>query len=105
MLMKLSGRGAVCALTPEQADRRGFAWILGAFVLCPCHLPITLWVVAALFSGTAAGALVLGHPYWSGVMLLLAWLAGTLHGFNLMRRARRDAYTQRPAGGFLSDRQ
>jgi len=97
-------KGAACALTPEQADRRGLAWIIGAFVLCPCHLPITLWVVAALLSGTAFGALVLGHPYVSGAVLGAAWLAGTLYGFNLMRRARLDAYTQRPSGGILSDR-
>ena len=95
---------AACARTPEQAGRRGVAWIVGAFVLCPCHLPITLWVVAALLSGTAVGAAILGHPYVSGVVLLIAWLAGTLHGFNLMRRSRRDAFARRPAGGFLSDR-
>jgi Fe2+ transport system protein B len=98
-------RQAACALTPEQSGRRGVAWIIGAFVLCPCHLPITLWLVAALLSGTAVGALVLGHPYVSGVILGIAWLAGTVHGFNLMRRSRQDAYTQRPAAGFLSDRQ
>lgn len=95
---------AACTLTPEQADRRGVAWVVGAFVFCPCHLPVTLWVVAALLSGTAAGALVLGHPYVSGVILAIVWLAGTLHGFNLMRRARLDAYTKRPPGGFLTDR-
>jgi len=97
-------RRTVCALTPEQTGRRGVAWILGAFVFCPCHLPITLWVVAALLSGTAIGALVLGHPYLSGVALFVVWLAGTLHGFNLMRRARLDAYTRRPHDGWLTDR-
>ena len=59
---------AACALTPEQAGRRGVAWVIGAFVLCPCHLPITLWVAAALLSGTAAGAAILGHPYLAGLV-------------------------------------
>jgi mercuric ion transport protein len=86
-------RQAACALTPEQGDRRGLAWIIGAFVVCPCHLPITLWLVAALLSGTALGALLLGHPYISGAVLSIVWLAGTLHGFNLMRRARLHGYT------------
>ena len=95
---------AACTLTPEQADRRGLAWIVGAFVLCPCHLPLTLWIVAALLSGTTVGALVLGHPYVAGALLGVAWLGGTLYGFNLMRRARLQAYTERPSGGFLSDR-
>jgi|KBSMisStaDraftv2_1062788.scaffolds.fasta_scaffold02228_12 cytochrome c biogenesis protein CcdA len=84
---------AVCELTPEQADRRGVMWILGAFVLCPCHLPITLWVVGALLSGTALGAVFTGHLFVAGAAISIVWLAATLHGFNLMRRARIDAYT------------
>ena len=93
----------VCALTPEQADRRGIAWIIGSFVLCPCHLPITLWVVGAVLSGTALGALLRGHLYIAGSIISITWLAGTLHGFNLMRRARIEAYTNRPAHGFLTE--
>jgi cytochrome c biogenesis protein CcdA len=85
-------KNTVCALTPEQADRRGVAWVIGSFVLCPCHLPITLWVIGAVLSGTALGALVRGHLYLAGAIISIAWLGGTLHGFNLMRRARIDAY-------------
>jgi Fe2+ transport system protein B len=92
--MSVRKRRGVCALTPQQADRRGIAWIVGAFVICPCHLPIMLWVAAALLSGTAVGAMLLGHPYLSGAVLLIAWVAGTLHGFNLLRRARLDTYTR-----------
>jgi len=84
---------AVCPLTPEQADRRGVLWIAGAFVLCPCHLPITLWVIGALLSGTALGAVFTGHVFVAGAVISIVWLAGTLHGFNLMRRARIDSYT------------
>jgi Fe2+ transport system protein B len=86
---------AVCALTPEQADRRGIAWVVGSFVLCPCHLPITLWVIGAVLSGTAVGALLRGHLYIAGSIISIAWLVGTLHGFNLMRRARIESYTSR----------
>ena len=96
--------GATCGLTPDQANRRGVAWVIGSFVLCPCHLPITLWAVAALMSGTAAGALVLGHPYIAGAVLGVVWLAGTLYGFNLMRRARLESYTNRDSSGSLIDR-
>jgi len=83
----------VCELTPEQADRRGVLWIAGAFVLCPCHLPITLWVIGALLSGTALGAAVTGHVVVAGTIFSIVWLTATLHGFNLMRRARIHAYT------------
>lgn len=84
-----------CALTPEQADRRGIAWIVGSFVLCPCHLPITLAVLAAVLSGTAAGTLIYKHLYITGSVISILWLAGTLQGFRLMSRARIDAYTSR----------
>ena len=84
---------AVCPLTPEQADRRGVLWVAGAFVLCPCHLPITLWVIGALLSGTALGAAFTGHLFVAGAVISIVWLAATLHGFNLMRRARIDGYT------------
>ena len=96
-------KGAACPLTPEQADRRGVAWIVGSFVLCPCHLPITLWVVGAVLSGTALGALLRGHLYIAGSIISITWLVGTLHGFNLMRRARIEAYTNRPARTFLAE--
>ena len=65
-------------MTPEQAENRGLAWVLGAFVICPCHLPLTLWAIAALLSGTAAGALLREHLYLasgatSGVLLAATW--------------------------------
>ena len=85
--------GAACPLTPEQADHRGVLWIVGAFVLCPCHLPITLWVIGALVSGTALGAVFTGHLFIAGAVISLVWLVATIHGFNLMRRARIEAYT------------
>jgi hypothetical protein len=86
---------AACPLTPEQAGRRGTAWVIGSFVLCPCHLPITLAVLAAVLSGTAIGALIGGHLIMAGTIMSLLWLAGTLHGFNLMRRSRIESYTSR----------
>ena len=85
----------VCAITPEQADRRGVAWVIGSFVLCPCHLPITLAVIAGVLSGTALGVLFRNHLFLAGAIISITWLAGTLHGFNLMRRARIDSYTSR----------
>jgi cytochrome c biogenesis protein CcdA len=94
-------KNAACPLTPEQADRRGIAWIVGSFVLCPCHLPITLSVLAAVLSGTAAGALIYAHLYVTGAAISILWLAGTLQGFRLMQRARIDAYTNRTPGSVI----
>jgi len=85
--------GTVCEIDPDRAERRGIAWVIGSFVFCPCHLPITLAIVGAVLSGTALGALYRGHLVLAGIIISVVWLAGTLHGFNLMRRARIDAYT------------
>jgi hypothetical protein len=68
---------------------RGIAWVIGAFVICPCHLPITLAVAAALLGGTAAGVALRAHPLGAGSVITLTWVAATWHGFRLMRAAQR----------------
>jgi hypothetical protein len=60
----------------------------GAFVFCPCHLPITLSVMALLLGGTGAGALLRPHPYIAAAIVTLLWAAGTWRGLTLVRRAR-----------------
>ena len=80
---------AACPLTPAQSEKRGLAWVVGAFVICPCHLPITLGVFGALLAGTAAGAVFRGHLFLTGAVISLAWLAATWHGFRLMRAGER----------------
>src|SRR6185503_10494586 len=77
--------------TPEQLETRGFAWIAGAFVLCPCHLPLTLWLLAALLSGMSAGALLLRHSLLVGSLITLVWGLATWRGIQLLRAARRQA--------------
>ena len=80
----------VCALPdPGQLENRGMAWMIGAFVFCPCHLPITLAALALLLGGTAAGAALRAHPYGAAVIVTLLWAAGTCRGYQLIRRARR----------------
>ena len=54
--------------------------MIGAFLICPCHLPLTLGLVATALAGTAVGALVSGHPYAAGVVISSAWLAATWYG-------------------------
>jgi hypothetical protein len=76
-------------MTPAQAENRGLAWVLGAFVICPCHLPLTLWAIAALLSGTAAGALLHAHSYVTGAVISGVWLAATWRGVRYFRAASR----------------
>ena len=85
----MSSTKPVCAISPRAAERRGRAWVFGAFVICPCHLPLTLALGAAVFSGTALGALLTGHAYIAGGVISSLWLAATLRGFHLLRAAQR----------------
>jgi mercuric ion transport protein len=75
----------------EQAERRGRRWIFGSFVFCPCHLPVTLAIVATVFGGTALGALLRDHALLAGVVLTAAWVVGTARGFMLVRMAQRGS--------------
>jgi hypothetical protein len=60
-------------------------WVAGAFVFCPCHLPLTLAAGSALLGGTAAGAAFRAHYVIAGTVITLVWAAATWHGFRLMR--------------------
>jgi MerE protein len=70
-----------------RAEKHGMAWVAGAFVICPCHLPLTLWAAASLLAGTAGGAVLSSHPFVAGTAITLVWSAATWHGFRLMRSA------------------
>jgi len=61
--------------------------VIGAFVICPCHLPLTLSLAAALLGGTAAGAALRGHAFVVGAIITLAWVAATWRGVRLLRQA------------------
>ena len=63
----------------------------GAFLFCPCHLPLTLWLLAGLLAGTAMGAVVEAHPVVSGTLTTAAWLIATWHGMRLMKGAEESS--------------
>ena len=75
--------------SPVALERRGRAWLLWSFLLCPCHLPLTLGVVALVFGSSAVGVAVREHTWVAASILTAAWLAGTGYGFRLVRRAER----------------
>jgi hypothetical protein len=66
-------------------------WLVASFLVCPCHLPLTLALAGLLLAGTAAGALLQSHPVAAGVVVTAVWAAGTWRGFYLLRAARRFA--------------
>ena len=85
------GTACMVTLTPEQAENRGMAWVIGAFLICPCHLPLTLGLAATLLSGTAAGVLLHDHPFLAGSVITVTWLAGTWRGISFFRSASKYA--------------
>lgn len=83
--------------TAVQLEKRGRAWLLWSFLLCPCHLPWTLAIVATVFAGSSVGVLVREHVWVAGTLVTAAWVLGTGYGFRLIRRAER-------AGGACASR-
>lgn len=70
-------------------EKQGRRWIFGSFLLCPCHLPITLAILGSLAGGTVIGGLLRDHALLAGVAITAGWLAGTANGFRLVRHAQR----------------
>ena len=92
MLDRVAASQRACTtLTASQVERRGVLWIMAAFLICPCHLPLTLWLAATLLGGTALGVALRSHRILAGVVITLVWLAATWHGLRLLRRARAFA--------------
>ena len=82
-----------CSLpsTTTRLETRGTFWLVAAFLVCPCHLPLTLGLAGLLLAGTTAGTLLQSHTLAAGVLVTAVWLAGTWRGFQLLRAARRFA--------------
>ena len=76
---------------PAPLERRGRRWIFGSFAFCPCHLPLTLGILAPVFGGTAAGAVLRDNIWLAGAVITAAWVAGTWRGFRLVRLAQQGA--------------
>jgi hypothetical protein len=74
---------------PPVVERRGRRWIFGSFLLCPCHLPLTLAIAASLAGGTVVGGLLREHALLAGVLVTVGWLVGTANGFRLVRHAQQ----------------
>jgi mercuric ion transport protein len=70
-------------------EQRGRWWIFGSFLLCPCHLPLTLGILLSVLGGTAIGGLLRDHALTASLIITLGWVVGTANGFRLVRHAQR----------------
>ena len=74
---------------PVVTEQQGRRWILGSFLLCPCHLPITLAIIGSLAGGTVIGGVLRDHAILAGVIVTAGWVIGTVNGFRLVRHSQR----------------
>jgi len=73
-----------------RAQKRGLLTVVGAFVICPCHLPATLALLGLALGGTAAGAVLRDNIVLGGVVVTLVWAALTARGIWLVRSGGRS---------------
>lgn len=66
----------------------GYGSVLIGFIVCPCHLPFTLPIIAAITSGTILG--VLFNEYWFVVVIMsiLIFFAGLIGGTYLINAGK-----------------
>lgn len=74
---------------PIRLEQRGRSWLLWSFLLCPCHLPWTLAILATVFASTSIGVLVRDHAWVAGTVITAAWVVGTGYGLRLIRQAEK----------------
>lgn len=72
-------------LMRSRAEGRGLRWLIGGFLFCPCHLPLTLAALGALLAGTAAGVSVREHGLAVGAVASALWILATWRGLRLLR--------------------
>ena len=74
-------------IDPEARERRGRQWLIWSFIFCPCHLPVSMAVLAAVFGGTAFGTLLGRNTVGVGIIFALIYAAGVAVGFHHLRAA------------------
>ena len=72
---------------PAALERRGRRWLIWSFVFCPCHLPISMAVLAAIFGGSALGAPIDRITLGVGILFGGTYTVGVAIGFRHLRAA------------------
>lgn len=77
--------------SPVDRERRGRRWLIWSFLLCPCHLPVTLGVLGAILGTSAFGGLVARNHLAIGILLTSIYAVGLFIGLRHIRAADKDA--------------
>lgn len=73
----------------REDERRGRRWLVVSYLFCPCHIPLALALLGAVFGGSAVGAAITGNTLRFGIGLTFIYAAVLWRGFRLIRRAKR----------------
>lgn len=74
---------------PVALERRGRRWLIWSFIFCPCHLPWSMAVLAAVFGGSAMGALISRNTIGVGIVFGLVYAIGIAIGLRYIRAAKK----------------
>lgn len=78
-------------MTENRNEIKGWAAVVIGFIVCPCHLPITLPIALSLTAGTAIGAWLTNNTALIWVLFTLLFLGGLAIGFHWLTREEDDA--------------
>ena len=72
-------------IDPSAIEKKGRRWLIWSFILCPCHLPWTLGVLALL--GGGVGGVVTANRLTIGLILSAVYFVLIGIGFFYIRKA------------------
>lgn len=77
--------------TAESAalEKKGRRWLIWSFIFCPCHLPLTMGVLAVVLGGTAFGTFISSNTLGVGLVVGSIYLVGVVIGLRHIRAATK----------------
>ena len=66
-------------------ENRSLLWLVGGFLFCPCHLPLTLGLLGVALAGTAVGVVLRDHVVLAALIISSVWVLATWRGLWLLR--------------------
>jgi mercuric ion transport protein len=71
-------------------EKKGRRWLIWSFIFCPCHLPLTMGLLALVFGGTAFGALLSRNTLGVGLAVGTIYAIGVGIGLRHIRAETKD---------------
>ena len=89
-LQSLAEPDAATSSGSADREKRGRRWVVWSFILCPCHLPVTLGVLGTVFGGSAFGPLIARNGLSIGLGISAVYAVGLGIGLRHIHLANKD---------------